>query len=75
MMPDTKTEQPTLAPTRKLFWGAVTGVITSAVLNWTDNLAGLSPDWFGFVSDGDFKTFVPVIVGGLVAYMVKDRQN
>lgn len=74
-MPETKTVQTSAAPTRKLFWGAVTGVLTSAVLNWTDNVAGMSQDWFGFMSDGDFKTFVPVIIGGLVAYMVKDRKN
>lgn len=72
-MPDTKISQPTIAPTRKVFWGAVIGLATAAVLNWADNVAGMQPDWLGFLSEPDVKAIVPVVVGGLIMYAVKDR--
>lgn len=71
MMRETVT-QPSKVPTRKVFWGAVTGIVTALALNWLINLASWLPDWLGFLGTPEAVPLITIVVAYGVSYMAKE---
>lgn len=64
--------QPSALPTRKVFIGALAGLVTAAVQSWAADAAATVPQlsWLG----GDVATAaLPILVGYGVSYVIKDR--
>lgn len=64
---ETKIDQPTAAPTRKVLTGAVAGVLTAIT---TQLLARL--EWLDFLALPEVASGLPVIASFAAAYLVRD---
>lgn len=70
----TLVNQPTSAPTRKMFYGAVSAIATAAAQQMTVALAGTHPllSWLG---NETAMSALPIIVGFGVGYMMKEKAS
>ena len=67
-----KVAQLSKAPTRKVFWGAVTGIVTAMALNWVVNLASWLPDWLGFLGTPEAVPLITIVVAYGISYFAKE---
>lgn len=62
--------QPSAAPTRKVFWGAVSGLVTGFAMTFLGDIADKSPALAEYADQ--LRVFVPVAVAYGVSYFTAD---
>ena len=67
--------QPGAKPSRKVMAGAVAGVITTAVTQWTSGFATQFPEYLAFLGGSAWTTFVPLAAAFVAAYLFRERAN
>ena len=65
--------QPTAAPTRKVFIGAITAVVTAGLQHTVVGIAG-DVSWLSWLGNAEVMTGLPIIAGYGVSYLMKERE-
>lgn len=61
-------------PGRKIFGGALCGIATAAVMQWTNDLA-MTYDAFRFLTEDSAKAGLPIIVAFGIGYLIPEKKQ